>query len=128
MSNAHRQQGYSLIVSVFVISTVLLLVAIVSARGVQQTAQLSSQYDMFLQSQALAEACAEVALLNRAVDPTYTGNESIQIGSNTCDIGTISSSQVNVDATYSNVTYRVELDFTEGEDLIVTRWERVSGL
>ena len=39
---------------------------------------------------ALAHACAEIALNKLKLDNTYTGNEIVTLGSNTCQILTIS--------------------------------------
>ena len=85
-------EGFIALISAIIISAILLLVA--------TTGSLSGFYSRFNildaelkeRSVALAEACADHALLRLANDITYTGNETVVVGAQSCTIGTVSGS------------------------------------
>lgn len=126
MNRHDSQKGYSLIISIVVIAVVLLLLALAAARSVQQNLAITTDIARFAQARSIAEACAESTLLRRAIDETYTG-EPIQIGGIDCDLNLISPTDIEISATYSNVTYRIHIEHTVIDNVLtVTNWERVS--
>ena len=81
----HNQKGYALLVSVVVIATVLVMLATVSARRVQDSSFTALDLNHQLQAKALAQGCAQEALLKRSIDTQYAGNETITIQGNLHD-------------------------------------------
>ena len=86
-----KKNGFVALITSIVLSAILLTVAIaLNQIGFLTRGEiLDSEYKT--RSSALAEACADIALLKLAANPAYSGGEpSIAVGSDTCAIGVVS--------------------------------------
>ena len=119
------QDGYALLVSVVVIATVLVMLATVTARRVQDGFFASIDLHQATQAQALALGCAHVALLNRATDSLYAGNEIMTIQEESCTIFPITGSFIDVEASVQERYYRIHIELTADEPPAIASWERV---
>ncbi len=118
-----------MIAAVVIISTVLILISATVAQGLMGHAESSTAVAQGLEAKSAAEACAEVALLNLAEDPTYAGNESITIGSSACTIQPIASGTPTVVETEASVgerTYRLHVEASSLDPVTISAWERVA--
>src|SRR3989338_5224128 len=89
--NNHKS-GFVALITVIVIVLILMVVAIALNRTgfLTRGEILDSEYKD--RSSALAEACADAALLKLAQNSSYAGNEAnISVGSDKCNIGAIQS-------------------------------------
>ena len=126
MSNVKpNQKGYALLVSVVVIATVLVMLATVSARRVQDSSFTALDLNHQLQAKALAQGCAQEALLKRSIDSQYAGNETITIQGETCTILPISGQFIDVEANVQDRYYRLHIGLTADEPPEISSWERV---
>jgi hypothetical protein len=127
MNKQHdTQEGYALIVSVVVISTVLLMLATMSARRVQDAFFVALDLGVMTQARALAEGCAYDALLKRAMDSQYAGDEEVMIQDQTCTIRPIIGQIIEVEAEVEERYYRLRITLTSDEPPSIDTWERVS--
>ena len=122
--------GYSLIISIVLIAGVALLLAIATSRGLQGRFADNILINDFDQTKALAESCAEHALLKRKINPDYLGDEIITIGNQTCTILPFvvgSPIQIKTEAVVDDATYRLLIEVTIGDDLFeIVSWQRVT--
>ncbi len=121
--------GYILIVTVLVVATVLLVLSAAVALGLIGHRTGSRAVDDRVTAQALAESCAEVALLKLKRANTYTGNETMTISGSTCTIHTFSSTlptTIETEATVNSRPYRLEVTVSSYDPFTVTGWNRVS--
>lgn len=89
-----QDSGFIAIISVVIIAALLLAIsASLSFSGFFTRSNIADgEYKEH--STALAEACIQEALVKLAANPNYTGNETITIGSDSCTIGSITTSGV----------------------------------
>lgn len=128
MSNVRcpqQQGGYALLVSVVVIATVLLMLATISARRVQDSFFSALGLQEMTQARALVEGCAQEALYRRSINSQYSGNETLQIMNGTCAIRPIIGQIVEIEAQSQERYYRVRFTLTADEPPYVSTWERV---
>lgn len=126
MNNRSGQKGFTLVVSIVIISTVLLVFAVVAARGVREQQLFSISILSSIQARSLSESCMEVALLKKGADEAYLGSETIVFNGESCDILPISSSQILTEANVDGHVYRLRADFTQATPVDVSSWRRVS--
>lgn len=86
------EKGYIALTSVVIISVLIMIITLTLS-----SVSFSSRFNILGAelkkiSLALAEACAETALLKLAQNSSYSGNENIQIGDKSCSILTIETS------------------------------------
>jgi hypothetical protein len=122
--------GYIAITSAIIIS--LLLMVIVFALSFSS---FFGRYNIFDSqtkeiSQALAEACAEKALLNLSQNSSYPGNETITVKSpDTCDILTIETSgsqkTIKTRATFQKTATNIKIIASTTPNLSIVSWEEV---
>src|SRR3989338_4733942 len=119
--------GYSLIISIVLIAGVALLLAIAPSRGLQGRFADNILINDFDQTKALAESCAENALLKRKINPDYLGDEIITIGDKTCAIlpfVVADPVQIKTEAVVDNATYRLLIEVAIGDDLFeIVSWQ-----
>lgn len=93
MINTHAQQkgGYIALISVLIAGALMLLVGVGSSlRGVDTLNAVSGE-ESSLRASALADACAEEALMRLKGDVAYAGNETIIVGGGeTCRVLSLS--------------------------------------
>ncbi len=127
MSNKiNNQCGYTLIISVVVISTILLMIATVSARRVQDAFFASIDLSQSIRAQALAEGCAEVVLLKFARNSTYIGDEIINIGNDTCSILPVSNNIIRIQAVSQLRYYNLRIEISSEHPPTIINWQRVA--
>jgi hypothetical protein len=122
--NVQKEKGFVALVTAIILTAILLIVTIslnqisFFTRGIL----LDSEYKE--RSAAFAEACVDVARLKLANDPTYLGDESIDIGVESCKIRPISSNTIETTATSSEsvTNLRVEID---PSDISIVSWDEV---
>lgn len=126
----NKPRGFALILSVMIIGTVLLLIAIASSRVL--TAQLTSSVSLqnHLTAKYLAEGCAEKALAALAEDAFYAGAEDVIIGTNTCTIEPVTFSEsltvIQTSATIQTNIYRLQVELSSLNPPTVSSWQRVA--
>ena len=127
----NKLRGFTLIVSVAIVATVLLLVALSSSRFLIQQLSSSVGLEDHLMAKYLAEGCAEAALASLAADPAvYVGNETLTIGGQSCIIETITTvgsvTTIDTEATVSTRVYRVEVLLSSLDPMTISSWQRVT--
>lgn len=122
----HSEQGYSLIVSIIIISTVLLLAGVVTARQLQDGFFASVRLNQFTQSELSAQGCADVALLRIATDSSYAGNEVVDINGNSCTILPIIGSIIEIESQNDEQVYRLRVSLSNIDPPQISKWERVA--
>ena len=85
-----NEKGFVALITAIVFSAILMTIAISLNQIGFLTRGETADAEYKDRSTALAEGCADVALLKLANDITYAGNESgIAIGSDVCSIGSV---------------------------------------
>ncbi|TAK04688.1 hypothetical protein EPO33_01695 [Patescibacteria group bacterium] len=126
----NNRPGFSLIISVTIIGTVLMLVAISATRVLLQQLSTSVGLDDHIAAKYLAEGCAEQALLRLSEDAQYAGNETIIIDGLSCTIrpkelsgsNTVFTTEVEVNARL----YRLRVELSSTNPITILSWERVA--
>ncbi|MDP3697532.1 MAG: hypothetical protein Q8R55_05975 [Candidatus Taylorbacteria bacterium] len=127
MRNKDNQGGFVLLISSIIIASILTAVIFaVSFRGFFTRFNLLDSENKE-RSLALAEACANLAILKRFQDNTYAGNETLAVGSESCKVrpvltpgDIIIETTASVSGSFSNI--RVDLDPTT---LTINRWREI---
>ncbi len=80
----NKRKGFVALITAIVLSLVLIVVTVTLNRSsfLTRSAILEAEYKEM--SSALAEACADIALLKLAVSSTYTNDEVIDVNENQC--------------------------------------------
>jgi len=83
------------LITAIALSLVLLMIAAAlnQAGFFTRATLLEAEYKE--RSLALAEACADTALLRLALDPAYVGSETVTVGTSTCDIRPLNQDHPN---------------------------------
>ena len=84
-SRYHKhEQGFIALITAIVLSAILMVVTVVLNQSgfFARSALLDSEYKE--RSVALAQACADTALLKLAANPAYAGSETVPVESDTC--------------------------------------------
>ena len=126
-----KESGFVALVTATVLSFVLILVAVTLNQSgfFTRRALLDSEYKE--RSAALAEACADNALLRLAANPSYAGNELISIDGDNCQIRPIqqdvpAAGQITVEARafFQEATTNLRI-VVNTLDLSVVSWNEV---
>lgn len=90
--NFRAQSGFVALISAIIICAVLVIISVsISATSFFSRFNVSdAEYKK--RGSNLAEACVDEALLKLAQDPSYTGGETINVGSDSCKIFSVSAS------------------------------------
>jgi len=133
--NAHRNErcrGFIALISVLVISAVVLVIGIgVSLRSVGES-NMSLGEQESNRARALANLCAEQALMKLESFLNYSGDESIIIGSESCYILAVGGTgnlnrTVQASSTVSNYTKKVQVVITQISPVMqLSSWEEVA--
>lgn len=129
MKTVQHQDGYIALITVILISVSLLtMVVAVSFEGFfSRFSVLESEQKET--SAYLAESCFNTAVLMLAQDDDYSGNESIDVGTESCDIKNITTSGsfaerrtiqtqgIKGDA-YTNLEITIDLDSLPSTDVV----------
>ena len=127
-----KKNGYIALMAVLIIGAVVLNVAIASTI----ISILSSKNGLISQdltaATELANACAEKALMDLKEHPTYSGNETITLGSGTCQVLPIDNlggdnRQIKVVGNVNNRLRKIKINLTAiNPTMTVTSWLEVS--
>lgn len=123
------QSGYIAIISSVIISILVLGVALaVSQIGFFSRANILDA-EFKERSFALAEACAETALLKLANNRSYAGNENISVGVDQCSILPIESVSgqkiIKTRAIFQKATTNLKITAQES-NLSIIYWEEIA--
>lgn len=126
MNNWHgNKNGYALLISVIIMTTILLIIATVATRITHDQLVSSVNIQESTKAQALAEGCADIALLRLSQNPAYLGNEIINIQGNTCTIRPISGFVVEIQAESNNRYYLLQITLSSLNPIAISNWQRV---
>ncbi len=123
-----KGEGYIAIISALIISVIIVVIVItVSQASFLGRAGIAGAHYKE-RSRALAEACANTALLKLVSNSSYAGGETITVGSSTCDIisvvststGRAISTQGIFQRSYTN--YKVTIP---SSSVSIISWEEV---
>ena len=123
-----NQSGYIALISAIVISVVLMAVtfALSFSGYFARFNILDSEYKE--RSVALAEACADTALLRLALNPGYAGNETLTLGADSCFIRgiTLAGGQFTIytKAIFQKINTNLKI-FAASSDLSIISWEEI---
>jgi hypothetical protein len=123
-----NKSGFIALVSAVIISIILLL--IVSNLNLTGFYTRSNVLDYELQerSSALAEGCADMAILKFMQDSGYAGSELVDIGADNCQIESITNLGGNkiatVKADYKNYVTKLKI-VLKSTDASVISWEEI---
>ena len=83
-NNYNSKSGFVALITAIALSLILILISVTlnQAGFFTRSTLLESEYKE--RSVALAEACADNAILRLAVNPNYIGNETLPIGLDSC--------------------------------------------
>jgi len=92
MQNWQKQNGYVALITLIIIGAIVLLATLsLTFISLEQRTGMISR-NRTLNNYYLANACANQALVKLQKDPTYGGNETINLDSQSCQIEAISGS------------------------------------
>jgi len=130
--NFSNQKGFIALISVLIIAALVLAISIgVSLRSVEETNMSLGEQESH-RALALADLCAEQALMKLLSVLDYSGNESIIIDGESCDILTIGGSgnsdrTVQTRSTVSGYTKKVEVEVSRiSPTMEIVSWEEVA--
>ncbi len=125
-----NNKGFIAVTSAILISVVLMAIIFsVSYSGFLNRFNILDTYSKE-RSRGMAEACVAEARNKLASDSSYTGNETITIGTDTCQIMAIESNLPSTDKTIkSKATVRMAVTnlkvIVSASGLTVTSWEEL---
>jgi len=136
MMNSFRkhtsERGFIALISILIIGAVVLVISIgLSLRSIGETNMSLSEQESH-RALALANVCAEQALMKLESFLNYSGSESIIIGSESCDILAVSGSgnfsrTVETQSTVSSHTRKVQVFVSQISPIMqLTSWEEVA--
>lgn len=127
-----NQQGFIALISVLIIGAVVLVISIgLSLRSVGETNMALSEQESH-RALALANLCAEQALMKLESVLNYAGNESIIVGSESCTIRPVTGSgnlnrTVETQSTVSGYTKKVRVVVSRISPTIqITSWGEIA--
>lgn len=122
------QSGFIALITAIVLSVVLIIISIALNRvGFLTRAEtLDAEYKM--RSQALSEACADLTLLKLTTNPSYSGNETLSVGADSCNIFTFDPSTnpivFETIATFQQATTHLQIKASK-VDLSIVSWDEI---
>jgi hypothetical protein len=126
-------QGFIALISILIIGALILAVSIgVSLRSIDETTMSMDQQESN-RALALADLCAEQALMKLESVLNYAGSESITVDGDTCDILLITGSgnlnrTIKTQSTVSGYTRKVKLEVLQiSPTMQISSWETVPG-
>jgi len=118
--------GYIALTSaIIIIALVLVIVIALSLSALFSTSGIATSYYKET-SLALSRGCAETALLKLVQDINYVGDEIITIGSNDCEIESITTNGsekiIETEAEFERTESKLKI-VIESSDLTIVSWE-----
>lgn len=124
-----NNSGFIALFTAVILSAVLILVVVTLNQSgfITRSEILDSEFKN--RSSALAEACVDKALLELAKNPTYGGNETIAVGSDSCTIRPIvppSSGEIIIEtrAIYQSAVTNLKI-ILKDSDLSIKSWNEI---
>lgn len=124
-------QGFIALTSILIIGALILVISVgLSLRSVSET-QISLAQQEAHRALALANLCAEVALMKLESVLNYSGNETVNVDGLSCDIMSIEGSGnlnriVKAKSTISGYTKKVKVVVSRISPVMqITSWEEV---
>jgi len=126
--NLKANGGFMALMSAIIISVILLLIAVSLSTTSFYGRTNILDFELKEKSSALAEACADTAILRLALDPNYPFpvNDPINVGENDCIIQSVSGDTqktVKVKANYLN--YVTNLEIKVNSNMSVVFWKEI---
>jgi len=128
----NNQEGFIALISILIIGAVVLVISIgLSLRSIGETDMSLGEQESH-RALALANLCAEQALMKFESTLNYSGSESIIIGNESCDILAVSGSgnlnrTIQTQSTVSNYTRKVQVVVSQiSPTMQLTSWEEVA--
>ncbi len=128
MLGSKKQKGFvALVTAVFISASLLIVVTTLSLSGFYSRYNvLDSEFKE--QSLALADGCADIALVNIAINSAYLGNATSTIGGSECYVGSVSMSGSNkifrTRGIYKNTYTNLEVT-VNSSTLAVVSWKEI---
>jgi len=124
--------GFIALSTVLVLSAIFLSIGIGIASRAISGASVVTALELHHRAEVLADACAEYALIELTRTLNYSGNDSILIEGDTCEILPISGAgnhnrTIETMSTVSNYTHRTKVEVsTVSPTMSIESWVRVA--
>lgn len=129
MCKLHEKKGFVALTTVLVLGAILLAICISIAFRSISGAEIAVGYQAKLQSETLANLCAERALIELQRTLFYNGGETIETDEGSCDILEVTGEGaanrvIHTISTVSGYTSSVEIQVARvSPETIITSWE-----
>ncbi len=126
------RNGYIALISVLIISAIVVLIATSASLISIGESDMALQENQARESFYLADFCAEYALMKLESVLNYSGNKTVTLGQNSCNILSIEGSGnynrvVKVQSTFSGQTRKVKVQISQiSPTMQITSWQGVS--
>ena len=122
------ESGFIALMSAIIVSAVILVVTVTLSYSSFFTRYNLLDSEFKDRSAALAEGCVDMALLKLAVDPSYSGNETVNIGSESCQIRPVLTSGSNkiieTQASFQNAFTNLRVTIDQNTFVVVS-WAEI---
>jgi hypothetical protein len=123
-----NNSGFIALISAVIISIILLLMITNTSLTSFYSRSNILDYELKALAKALAEGCADTAILRLIEDPIYSGSETVPIGGDTCSILSVttapSGKTILVAASYKNYVTNLKI-VVQSTDMSVISWEEI---
>lgn len=127
-----KRKGYIAIMTILIVSAVVLIMVITSVYISITQGMNSLLYSNYLESESLASACSEDALIKLKNNQSYAGNETINLGHGQCQIYPIEnlggeSRTIKTVGTVNQTTKKIKIQISQiTPTIIITSWQEVA--
>jgi len=127
MIKHNRQKGFGTLYIVIILGMVVLSLSLWLSTGSFWSIQNGVNLKASQQIKSLTEACAEVALEVVRENNSYTGTDSVTIGTNSCTY-TVSNTggnnrQINISGTVGSVTRKLRVTTSFFNPITISNWQ-----
>lgn len=125
-----NKKGFTLVVSVMIVSVILALIAVASVQHILFLRKGGTAYEDEFNARILAEGCAEQALLKFRQNQAYRGDEILTLNGNPCTIRPILGNgpfTLETEATMNTRVSRYQIKIADTKTFQITQWKPVSG-
>lgn len=128
--NLETQRGFIALMSAVIISIILLLIATNLSLTSFYGRSNILDFELKERSYALAEACADTAILKLVNDPGYTppaGGEFVNVDGNDCVIESVTGGGlkiIDIKTDYKNYVTNLEIE-TDLTDMSIISWKEI---
>lgn len=125
-------KGYIAIISILIISAILLLVALAGVNSGIAQSKMTFQRNQLSENYYLAQACAEEALMRVKEDSAYSGNETVSLDGNNCQIlavdkGKSQARTVKVSSSLYNLAKKIRIEVARINPLMeIQSWRELA--